>query len=228
MDIEKKLLSMQDIEYKNFHKKLMPTISEYSIIGIRVPELRKFAKEIYGTEEAAEFMSELPHKFYEENNLHAFLIEQIKDFDEAIRKTEEFLPYIDNWATCDGFFPKVFVKNHDKLIPKIKVWLGSDKPYTVRYAIGLLMKCFLDDDFKPEYPKMAADVKSDEYYVKMMQAWYFATAIAKQYDAVIKYFTEKKLDVWVHNKSLQKAIESRRTDNKEYLKKLKINGGKIK
>ena len=224
MDIQKMLLSEQDIGYKEFHKKLMPTIPEDKIIGIRIPVLRKIAKEISSSPEAEEFMNTLPHKYYEENNLHAFLIEKIKDYDEALKKTEEFLPYVDNWATCDSFSPKVFSENRDKIILKIKEWLSSDKEFTVRYAIGLLMNLFLDEDFKKEYPHFAAEVKSDKYYIKMMQAWYFATALAKQYDTAILFLEEKRLDPWVHNKSIQKAVESRSIDDetKKYLRTLKI------
>lgn len=228
MNIEEKLFSMRDADYKNFHKKLVPTVSEDLIIGIRTPNLRKFAKEICGSNEAEEFLNSLPHKYCEENNLHAFLVEQIKDFDLAVEKTEEFLPYIDNWGTCDCFLPKVFKKERDRLIEKIRVWLCSEKTYTVRFAIGLLMSLYLDDFFKEEYMAAVAKIRSDEYYVKMMQAWYFATALAKQYDCAIKYLTEKRLDVWVHNKTIQKATESRRINNKEDLKTLKINGGKTK
>lgn len=226
MNIEETLLSFRDDGYKNFHKKLMPSISEDLIIGIRVPVLRKFAKEIYGTKEAEDFVDALPHKYYEENNLHAFLLERIPDFETALAKTEAFLPHIDNWATCDSFLPGAFKKNRDKLLPSIRSWLKSDKPYTVRYAIGLLMSLYLDDCFDEEYMLSVACLKSDEYYVRMMQAWYFATALAKQYDCAVKYLTGKKLDPWVHNKTIQKAIESRRITNKEYLKTLKINGGK--
>lgn len=224
MDIQKMLLSEQDIGYKEFHKKLMPTIPEDKIIGIRIPVLRKIAKKISSSPEAEEFMNTLPHKYYEENNLHAFLIEKIKDYDEALKKTEEFLPYVDNWATCDSFSPKIFSENRDKIILKIKEWLSSDKEFTVRYAIGLLMNLFLDEDFKKEYPHLAAEVKSDEYYIKMMQAWYFATALAKQYDTAVLFLEEKRLDPWVHNKAIQKAVESRRIgdETKKYLRTLKI------
>ncbi len=224
MDIRKILLSEQDIGYKEFHKKLMPTIPEDKIIGIRIPVLRKIAKEISSSPEAEEFMNTLPHKYYEENNLHAFLIEKIKDYDEALKKTEEFLPYVDNWATCDSFSPKVFSENRDKIILKIKEWLSSDKEFTVRYAIGLLMNLFLDEYFKKEYPHLAAEIKSDKYYIKMMQAWYFATALAKQYDTAVLFLEEKRLDPWVHNKAIQKAVESRRIDDetKKYLRTLKI------
>lgn len=223
MCIQKKLLSMQDLKYKDFHKKLMPTIPENRIIGIRIPLLRKYAKEISGTKEAEDFLQSLPHKYYEENNLHAFLIEKITDYELAVKKTEEFLPYIDNWATCDSFQPKIFYKNRDGLIGKIYEWIGSEKPYTVRYAIGLLMNLYLDEWFKEEYMSMVAEIHSDEYYVKMMQAWYFATALAKQYDIALIYLTDNRLDTWVHNKSIQKAAESRRIDKntKEYLKTLK-------
>lgn len=223
MCIQKKLLSMQDLKYKDFHKKLMPTIPENRIIGIRIPVLRKYAKEISGTREAEDFLQSLPHKYYEENNLHAFLIEKITDYELAVKKTEEFLPYIDNWATCDSFQPKIFSKNRDRLIGKIYEWIGSEKPYTVRYAIGLLMNLYLDGWFKEEYMAMVAEIHSDEYYVKMMQAWYFATALAKQYDMALIYLTDNRLDAWVHNKSIQKAAESRRIDKntKEYLKTLK-------
>lgn len=223
MCIQKKLLSMQDLKYKDFHKKLMPTIPENRIIGIRIPVLRKYAKEISGTREAEDFLQSLPHKYYEENNLHAFLIEKITDYELAVKKTEEFLPYIDNWATCDSFQPKIFSKNRDRLIGKIYEWIGSEKPYTVRYAIGLLMNLYLDEWFKEEYMAMVAEIHSDEYYVKMMQAWYFATALAKQYDMALIYLTDNRLDAWVHNKSIQKAAESRRIDKntKEYLKTLK-------
>ena len=224
MDICRELFLLQDLKYKEFHSRLMPTIDDKTIIGIRIPMLRQFAKAVANAPEAEAFMAQLPHKYYEENNLHAFLIEQIKDYDEALRQTERFLPYIDNWATCDSFLPKIFKKNTDKLIVKINEWLKSDKTYTIRYAIGLLMSLYLDEGFKAEYAEEVSKIKSEEYYVNMMIAWYFATALAKQYDAVIPYLTEKRLDKWVHNKTIQKAIESRRIlpETKEMLKKLKI------
>ena len=224
MDICRELFLLQDLEYKEFHSRLMPTIDDKSIIGIRIPMLRQFAKAVGNAPEAEAFMAQLPHKYYEENNLHAFLIEQIKDYDEALRQTERFLPYIDYWATCDSFLPKIFKKNTDKLIVKINEWLKSDKTYTIRYAIGLLMSLYLDEGFKAEYAEEVSKIKSEEYYVNMMIAWYFATALAKQYDAVIPYLTEKRHDKWVHNKTIQKAIESRRIlpETKEMLKKLKI------
>ncbi len=226
MDIQKELFKLQDKSYRDFHAKLMPTVDKELIIGIRTPHLRTFAKSIKDTKEAHCFLNTLPHKYYEENNLHAFLLEGITDFDTALSKAEEFLPYIDNWATCDSFMPKVFSKNTDALLTKIYLWLKSDKPYTIRYAIGLLMKLYLDEHFKAEYPQLVAGIKSEHYYVKMMQAWYFATALAKQYDAAIKFIEENHLYPWTHNKTIQKALESYRIgkETKEYLKSLKIKG----
>ncbi len=223
MDVADRLFEMADAEYRNFHAKLIPTVPEECIIGIRTPQLRKFAKSFAKAAESEEFMKCLPHRYYEENNLHAFVIEQIKDFDKAVEETEKLLPYIDNWATCDMFMPPVFKKNPDALLVKIKEWIQSDKTYTVRYAIGLLLKLFLDDRFKEEYLDTVSKIKSDEYYINMMIAWYFATALAKQYDAAILYITENRLEKWVHNKAIQKAVESRCIDSytKQYLKGLK-------
>ena len=223
-DLQKDLFLLKDDEYKTFHSKLMPTINPDTIIGIRIPILRKFAKDFSKKEEAQNFISQLPHEYYEENNLHAFILETIKDYNSAIKKTEEFLPYIDNWATCDMFMPKTFKEHTNELLPTIKKWLKSDSIYTIRYAIGLLMKLYLDKNFNPEYLELVSSIRSNEYYVNMMISWYFATALAKQYDYSIKYLTEKKLDTWVHNKTIQKAIESYRisTETKEYLKTLKI------
>jgi len=223
MNITERLLSMQDEAYKQFHCKLMPTVNPDTVIGVRVPMLRKLAKELYGTAEAEAFLSELPHKYYDENNLHAFLIAQIKDYNSCIAEVERFLPYINNWATCDGLSPKIFKKHLPELLEHIKVWLASDETYTVRFAIGMLMQFYLDDAFDLQYSDMVAAVKSEEYYVNMMIAWYFATALSKQYDAVLPYLENHKLDIWTHNKTIQKAIESYRiTDNqKKYLRGLK-------
>ena len=225
--IQKKLLEMQDIEYKNFHSKLMPTIDDERIIGIRVPALRKFAKTLFKQDIKNSFMNNLPHYYYEENNIHAFLIERIDDFDEALEETNKFLPYIDNWATCDMFSPKVFGKNKERLIEEIKKWLSSSEPYTIRYAIGMLMRYFLDEDFKSEYAQWVAAVKSDEYYVKMMKAWYFATALAKQYDIAVTYISNHVLDETEHRMTIQKAIESLRISDtrKQILKKYKAGRG---
>lgn len=224
MDIEKELFSMQDLEYKSFHGKLMPNIESDKIIGVRTPNIRKFAKKISNMSESAEFLKSLPHKYYEENNLHACLIESITDYEKALNETIRFLPYIDNWATCDMFMPKVFKKHTKELLPQIKEWIKSDKTYTVRYAQGLLMKLYLDAEFRPEYLELAVEIQSDEYYVNMMTAWYFATALAKQYETAIEYLKKKKLNKWVHNKTIQKAVESNRisVETKKYLKTLKI------
>lgn len=210
------LFKLQDLKYRDFHARLMPTVDKDRIIGVRVPDLRKLAKRVQGTEEAEAFLKELPHTYYEENNLHAFLVELIKDFDIALYEAERFLPYVDNWATCDMFYPKVFKKNEALLMPKIDEWIKSGETYTVRYAIGLLMRM----DFKRVHMDRVAEVKSDEYYVNMMIAWYFATALAFNYDEAIKYIEEKRLDVWVHNKAIQKACESCRID-KETKEKLR-------
>lgn len=224
MNIQKDLFGFQDLEYRDFHSRLMPTVDYERIIGIRIPVLRKYAKELFKSEEYTEFLKELPHKYYEENNLHAFLIEQIKDFNVAIKETEEFLPYIDNWATCDCFQQRVFKKHKTELLKHIFEWLKSNKAYTVRYGINQLMTHFLDDEFNEKHLKMVAGVKSDEYYINMMRAWYFATALAKQYDKTIPFIEQKFLDAWTHNKTIQKAVESHRIDKdtKEYLKKLKV------
>ena len=224
MNIINELFAHKDIKYKNFHQKLMPTVNPDLVIGVRVPVLRKLAKDFIKQEESKGFLKVLPHKYYEENNIHAFLIEQIKDFNEAIYETEIFLPFIDNWATCDMFQPKIFKKHKKELLERIKTWIKSDKTYTVRYAINQLMTHFLDEDFNPDFLKLVADVKSDEYYINMMRAWYFATALAKQYNETLPYITEKKLDVWTHNKTIQKAVESNRisVETKIYLKSYKI------
>lgn len=219
MNIEQTLLSMQDIEYRDFYSRLMPTVDKGKIIGICVPELRKFAKSIYGTEEADFFIKQLPHKYYEENNLHAFLIELEKDYEETLRLLEKFLPFIDNWATCDMLTPKSFRNNLTD--SKAIEWINSAHPYTVRFGIEMLMKFFLDDKFNKEHIEIVASVKSDHYYVKMMIAWYFATALYKQPDFIMPVFTDKKLPVWEHNKAIQKAIESKRITQKQKIFLLK-------
>jgi len=223
MNIQEELFKLQDLEYKAFHSRLMPTVPPEKVIGVRVPQLRKLAKAFFKDTASKAFLENLPHKYYEEDNIHAFVLEQIKDFDVALSETEKFLSYIDNWATCDMFLPKVFKTNKEKLLPHARKWLVSDKTYTIRYGMGVLLKLFLDGDFKPEYLKWVADVKSEEYYIRMMQAWYFATALAKQYDSTIVYLTEQRLDSWTHNKTIQKAIESYRIDKetKMYLRMLK-------
>ena len=222
--VQKQLFEMQDPTYKEFQAKLVPTIDPELVIGIRIPVLRKFAKQFAKTPEAEEFMKVLPHKYYDENNLHAFLIESIRDYDAAIEAVDTFLPYVDNWATCDSMSPKVFSKHLPELYEKSKVWIKAGDTYTVRFGIEMLMSYFLDDEFKIEVNELVAAVRSEEYYVKMMIAWYFATALAKQYDATLPFIQEKRLDDWTHNKAIQKAIESYRItdEQKSYLRSLKI------
>ncbi len=222
-NLQKKLFQMQDKAYKEFIQKLMPTVPHEKVIGIRTPHLRSFAKEFFKTQNFQKFLSNLPHKYFEEDNLHTFVIEQIKDYETAIQETEKFLPFIDNWATCDMFLPKVFKKHKEELLPKIYEWIKSKNTYTVRYAIGILMKLYLDEDYKSEYLKLVASVKSDKYYTNMMKAWYFSTALSKQYSEAVLYLQNNVLDKWTHNKTIQKAIESNRIPpkTKEYLKSLR-------
>ncbi|MBQ4530410.1 MAG: DNA alkylation repair protein [Lachnospiraceae bacterium] len=223
-EIEQRLFELEDKKYKEFHSKLMPTVNPDTIIGVRTPAMRKLAKELAKQPEYMEFIHMLPHKYYDENNLHGFLIETIKDYEDCVAAVNEFLPYIDNWATCDLMSPKVFKKHRAELLEQIKVWMCSEHTYTIRYGIGMLMTHFLDEDFKKEYLEWVAEVRSEEYYVNMMIAWYFATALAKQPEETLPYIEEKRLDVWVHNKAIQKAVESYRvsSEQKEYLKTLKI------
>ncbi len=223
MDIQKELFKLQDLKYRDFHAKLMPSIDKERIIGVRTPQLRALAKEFSKTKEAEEFLCALPHQYYEENNIHICLIEHIKDYPVALAEIKRFLPYIDNWATCDMSIPKAFKKHTQELLPYIKEWIKSNSAYTIRYGIKQLMSLYLDGEFKEEYLQLVAQVKSDEYYVNMMRAWYFATALAKQYDSTIPYITENQLDIWTHNKTIQKAVESYRisAEVKEYLKTLR-------
>lgn len=224
MDILEKLFQMQDTDYRAFISKLVPTVAPENIIGIRTPELRKLARELKKTPDAEQFLQKLPHKYYEENCLHAFLIEQIRDYALCIEALNSFLPYVDNWAVCDSMSPKIFAKHRQELLLEIPAWLHSTHPYTVRFGIEALMGWYLDDAFAPEYPKMVAAVVSEEYYVNMMIAWYFATALAKQYDAILPYLQEQRLAKWVHNKTIQKAVESYRIsqEQKAYLRTLRI------
>lgn len=234
MNIYEKLLSVQDIEYKEFQSKLVPNISPDTMIGVRTPQMRSIAKEVFGSPEAEEFLSQLPHKYYEENLLHFFLIAMIKDFDECLKAVEKFLPFIDCWPVCDQSSPKTFKKNHEKILPYIKKWINSEHIYTSRFGMRMLMNEFLDEDFKPEYLELVAARQNqtkvkvpldyDDYYLKMMIAWYFATALAKQYDATLPFIKNHILDPWPHNKAIQKALESFRVseEHKEELRTLKI------
>ena len=201
----------------------IPGMDAQKEIGVRTPELRKLAKELAKREDIREFLNDLPHQYFDENQLHAFILSGEKDFEKCMEDLERFLPYVDNWATCDQTSPKVFRKHRKELLDAIRRWIESDHPYTVRFAIKMLMEHFLDEDFDPAYPEMVAEVRSEEYYIRMMIAWYFATALAKQYEAVLPYLEQKKLDVWTHNKTIQKAVESYRIteEQKIYLKSLK-------
>lgn len=222
--IEKRLFMLSDEKYRAFQSKLMPNVPIESIIGVRTPLLRNLAKELVKCEGIEEFLNQLPHRYYDEYNLHGFIISLIKDYDTAVSRVDELLPYVDNWATCDLLSPKVFAKNRPLLKTEIERWLKSDKPFTVRFGIEMVMSHFLDKDFDASYLKKISKIRSDEYYVNMMIAWYFATALAKQWESTLPYIENKTLDVWVHNKTVQKAVESYRIteDQKEYLKSLKI------
>ena len=218
--LQKQLFELQDLKYRDFHSKLMPETDKETVIGIRTPVLRKFAKEFAGTSEVEAFLRQLPHRYYEENNLHMMLITGIKDYEKCMEEIQRFLPCIDNWATCDYPAPKCFARHKDQVLEEAKRWISSGETYVIRYGIGMLMRLFLDEDFSSEYLEMAAAVQSQEYYVNMMIAWYFATALAKQWDATVPYIEQHKLSDWVHRKTVQKAVESYRItpEQKEYLK----------
>jgi 3-methyladenine DNA glycosylase AlkD len=222
--IRKTLFSLQDTKYGDFQAKLIPTIGRETVIGVRTPELKSIAKDILKDGNYKGFLEELPHRYFEENQLHAFIISGIKDLNECMEDLETFLPYVDNWATCDQMSPKIFRKHKDLLLTHIIEWIDSEKTYTVRFGVGMLMEHFLDDDFDPLYPEMVAKLRSEEYYVNMMIAWYFATALAKQYESILPFIEEKRLDDWTHNKAIQKSLESRRIteEQKLYLKSLKV------
>ena len=222
--IRKELFSLQDLKYREMQIKIIPTVKPESIIGVRTPELRRMAKELAGKKETGAFLNDLPHQYFDENQLHAFILSGMKDYAECLAALERFLPYVDNWATCDQMSPKVFRKHRTELLRPIKKWIESDETYTIRFGIGMLMEHYLDDDFDIAYPERVAVIRSEEYYVNMMIAWYFATALAKQYDAVLPFIENRRLDIWTHNKAIQKAVESYRItpEQKEYLKTLKI------
>ena len=226
-EIRERLLSMQDQKYRDFQVKLIPSVPPETVTGVRTPDLRKLAKELQADGSADLLIQTLPHDCFEENQLHAFILSDMKDYAACLDAVTRFLPYVDNWATCDQMSPKVFKKHKMELLPKIDQWLGSDKTYTVRFAIGMLMEHFLDDRFDPAYPELVASVHSEEYYVRMMAAWYFATALAKQYDTVLPYLENHRLDQWTHQKAIQKAVESYRIrpEQKEYLRSLRMPGG---
>lgn len=222
-ETREKLSSLQELKYRDMQVRIIPSVKPESIIGVRTPELRKMAKELAQSQEIGVFLENLPHKFFEENQLHAFIVSGMKDYRECLGTLNRFLPYVDNWATCDQMSPRVFKKHRPELMESIRGWLGSAETYTIRFGIGMLMEHYLDEDYNPACPEMVAAVRSEEYYVNMMIAWYFATALAKQYEAVLPFITEHRLDTWTHNKAIQKAIESFRItpEQKEYLKSLK-------
>ena len=231
-ELQKRLFAMRDTGYRDFQKKVIPSVPEARVVGVRTPALRKLAKDLrkQETELADAFLGELPHAYFDEDQLHAFLISLEKDYGTCIAQVNAFLPYVDNWATCDQLSPKVFGKHKEELLSEIDRWMASDHAYTVRFGMGMLMQWFLDDAFRPEYPERVAAVQFqngdevDEYYVNMMRAWYFATALAKQYDAVLPLIEARALDPWTHNKAIQKSVESYRIaeEQKAYLKTLKV------
>lgn len=224
-EIKETLFAQQDTAYRDFQAKLIPGLESGAMIGVRTPALRKLAKQLAKREEINDFLNILPHTYFDENQLHAFIVSERKDFEQCVEEVNLFLPYVDNWATCDQMSPKVFKKHRQELLPYIREWLAANQTYTVRFGIGMLMEHFLDDDFDQAYPEMVSKVRSEEYYVNMMVAWYFATALAKQYDAVLPYIEENRLAPWTHNKAIQKAVESYRisTEQKLYLKGLKVS-----
>ncbi len=223
-EIRNTLFQLQDTEYRDFQGKLIPTVPIGTIIGVRTPELRKLARQLADKEDIEEFLQLLPHEYFDENQLHGFIVSEMKDFQRCMEEVNRFLPFVDNWATCDQMSPKVFKKYRPDLLAYIREWIGSDKTYTVRFAIGMLMEHFLDEDFDLGCLQMVSKVRSEEYYINMMIAWYFATALVKQYDAALPFVEEKKLGGWTHNKAIQKAIESRRItpEQKAYLRSLKV------
>lgn len=228
-EIRKELFALQDQDYRAFQAKLIPQIPIETIIGVRTPALRKYAKEAANLPGVLDFLQELPHTYYEENNLHAALLSILyRDLDSYLAQLDRFLPFVDNWAVCDMISPKIFKKDLPFVYVKIKEWLKSGQTYTIRFGVVTLLSYYLDEAFLPEMLRLVADVKSEEYYVKMAAAWYFSIALVKQYDAALPYFTEPVLEPWTHNKAIQKAVESCRIDRetKEYLKSLKMKNGK--
>ena len=223
MTVYERLAACGNEEYTDFVSKLVPNVPKETILGVKTPDMRRIAKEIRETEEAEAFLAELPHRYYEENLVHFFLIAMIRDFDRCVQAVETFLPFVDCWPVCDQSTPKVFAKNHEKLLPLIRKWIASDHVYTARFGIRMLMNEFLGEDFKPEYLAWVAAVKGEDYYIKMMVAWYFATALAKRYDESVIYIEERRLEPWTHRKAIQKAIESFRVseEHKEYLRTLR-------
>lgn len=223
-EILQRLFALQDTTYQVFQCKLIPTVAPERIIGVRTPALRQYAKELIKRGEAEPFLASLPHRYFDEDQLHAFLLSLGKDYGETLRAVDAFLPYVDNWATCDQLSPGVFAKNRDRLLSAIERWIASGHTYTVRFGVGMLMQHYLDEEFDPRYLDAVTEVRSEEYYVNMMRAWYFATALTKQWDAALPYIEQRRLDEWTHNKAIQKALESYRVpeERKTFLKSQKI------
>lgn len=223
-DLRAALFAAQDNKYRDFQAKLIPTLEGNKMIGVRTPELRKIARQFAKQPDVEDFLKDLPHLYFDENQIHAFILSEMKIYGQCIEKVNLFLPFVDNWATCDQMSPKVFKKHRPELLTQIRQWIRSEHTYTVRFGVGMLMQHYLDEDYDPEYPALAAGIHSEEYYINMMIAWYFATALAKQYDSILPWLEEKRLDPWVHNKTIQKAVESYRIDarQKAYLRSLKI------
>lgn len=223
-EIRQTLLGYADENFAAFSQKLIPTLKREYFIGIRTPQLKAIAKEYAKRDNIDEFLNDLPHKYHEENNLHAFILSGIKNVDEAVDKIEKFLPYINNWSTCDQLRVKCFSKRGEELRGVFYRWVESDKVYTIRFGVGMLMSCCLGDKFVNKDVEKLLQITEDEYYVKMMIAWYLATALAKNYDEVLPYIQEKSFSPWIHNKAIQKSLESFRItdEQKIYLKSLKI------
>ena len=223
MTLYDRLMEVTDDKYREFQAKLVPTVPRETILGVRTPEMRKIAKEVFASPNRNAFLSDLPHRYYEENLIHFFVIAMIRDFDDCVRAVEAFLPYVDCWPVSDQASPKAFAKNHQKLLPYIRKWIASEHVYTARFGIRMLMNEFLGEDFREEYLELVADKKGEDYYLKMVAAWYFATALAKRYDETVPFFEDRRLDEWVHKKAIQKAVESYRVteEHKEYLKSLR-------
>ncbi len=229
LEIRSRLFALQDVGYRDFQSKLFPTVDKRTVIGVRTPALRSFAAQLSKRDDIGIFLEDLPHQYFDENQLHAFIISRIREYESCLEAVDHFLPFVDNWATCDQMSPKVFRKHRQELLESIGKWIQSDETYTVRFGIKMLMEHFLDEDFDRMFPEMVSRIRSQEYYVNMMIAWYFATALAKQYNTAISFIEERRLDVWTHNKAIQKSVESYRItpEQKDYLRSLRIRRGSL-